>query len=84
MTKHSTSSSPDFDELRKHLGRNIARIRQLRGLSQEALGLEAGIARSYMSGLEQGKRNPTLKLLIRLAAALDVSIAELFEKPPGN
>lgn len=64
---------------------NIRRLRTGRGLSQEALAVDAEIDRSYMSGLERGLENPTVRLLARLAEALSCEIAEFFSKPaPGE
>lgn len=54
------------------LGKNVRRQRQARGMSQEELALEAGMKRSYVSELERGLRNPTVRALGRLAEALDV------------
>ena len=54
------------------LGRNVRNCRQARGMSQEELALEAGMKRSYVSELERGLRNPTVRALGRLAEALDV------------
>jgi transcriptional regulator with XRE-family HTH domain len=54
------------------LGRNVRRQRQALGLSQEQLALEAGMKRSYVSELERGLRNPTVRALGRLADALAV------------
>lgn len=54
------------------LGRNIRAWRLERGLSQEQLALDAGMKRSYVSELERGLRNPTVRALGRLAEALKV------------
>ena len=54
------------------LGRNVRRQRHALGLSQEQLALEAGMKRSYVSELERGLRNPTVRALGRLADALAV------------
>ena len=54
------------------LGANVRAARKARGLSQEALALDAEMKRSYLSELERGKRNPTVRALGRLAAALQV------------
>jgi transcriptional regulator with XRE-family HTH domain len=59
------------------LGRNVREHRQVRGMSQEQLALEAGMKRSYVSELERGLRNPTVRALGRLAAALEVEPALL-------
>jgi len=54
------------------LGRNLRNWRLKRGMTQEQLALEAGMKRSYLSELERGLRNPTVRAIIRLAAALSV------------
>lgn len=59
------------------LGRNARAIRLELGLSQEEVAFRAGFKRSYLSDLERGTRNPTVRALARLAAALDVHPARL-------
>jgi len=59
------------------MGRNVRRLREEAGLSQEQLAFEAGMKRSYVSDLERGTRNPTVRALGRLAAALKVEPASL-------
>ncbi len=63
------------------LGKNVRSFRVQQGLSQENLALDAGMKRSYLSDLERGVRNPTVKALGRLAAALGVRPAQLLEGP---
>jgi transcriptional regulator with XRE-family HTH domain len=60
------------------LGRNVRRIRQQRGLTQEQLAFEANIDLTYMGGIERGKRNPSLLVMARIADALSVSLIRLF------
>jgi transcriptional regulator with XRE-family HTH domain len=60
---------------------NIRRIRVKRGLSQERLAYDAEIDRSYMGGVERREENPTVDLIDRIAAILEVPISELFRKP---
>ncbi|VXC65614.1 helix-turn-helix domain-containing protein [Sphingomonas sp. 8AM] len=62
------------------LGANVRRRRKLAGMSQEALALESGLKRSYVSDLERGTRNPTVRALGRLAEALKVKPAVLLEE----
>jgi transcriptional regulator with XRE-family HTH domain len=52
------------------LGRNVRGRRLELGMSQEQLALDAGMKRSYVSELERGLRNPTVRALGRLAEAL--------------
>ena len=50
------------------------------GWSQERLAERADMDRSYIAGIEVGARNPSLKALERLAAALSIQLCELFKK----
>jgi transcriptional regulator with XRE-family HTH domain len=69
-------------ELAEILGRNLRAARKRRGLSQEELALDAGFKRGYVSDMERGTRNPSIKALARLALALDVDPAALLTSPP--
>jgi transcriptional regulator with XRE-family HTH domain len=60
---------------------NLRRIRVNRGLSQERLAFDASVDRSYVGGLERQEENPTVDVLDRLAATLEVSISDLFKQP---
>jgi len=64
-------------DMRKLVGRNVKRIRQERGLTQEQLAERSGFSQQYISGLEQGRRNPTIVSIYELAIALGVSHMEL-------
>jgi transcriptional regulator with XRE-family HTH domain len=61
-------------------GRVLREHRAKVGLSQEALALEAGVDRTFVSLLERGKRQPTLETLFRLAKVLDISPATLVSR----
>ena len=60
---------------------NLRRLRVERGVSQERLAFDSGVDRSYLGGVERQEQNPTVDVLDRLAATLDVSISELFRVP---
>jgi transcriptional regulator with XRE-family HTH domain len=62
------------------LGQNVRRLRIEQVLSQEELAFQAGMKRSYLSDLERGTRNPTVRALGRLAAALGVAPELLLTK----
>ena len=64
-------------DMRKLVGRNFARIRQHKGLTQEQVEERSGFSQQYLSGLERGRRNPTVVTLLELARALGVSHVEL-------
>lgn len=59
------------------LGRNVRHYRKLRGLTQEQLALEVEMERSYVSDLERGTRNPSVRALGRLAEALGIEPSQL-------
>lgn len=60
-------------------GRQVALLRREAGLSQEALAFESGLARSYLGGVERGQRNVSLVNICRIASALKVGPARLFD-----
>jgi len=69
---------------KKMFGVSVKVWRELRGLSQEKLAERAELHRTYVSDIERGARNVSLKNITRLAKALDVSIAALFPQPLQN
>ncbi len=69
-------------DLPQIFGRNVRQWRTKQGLSQEELALESGMKRSYVSDLERGTRNPSIKAIARLAAALDVEPDILLRAKP--
>ncbi len=64
-------------DMRKLVGRNVNRLRLEKGLTQEAFAEKSGFSQQYISGLEQGKRNPTVVSLWELAQALGVKPVDL-------
>ena len=64
-----------------HLAHNARRLREERGLSQQQMAKLSGIPRPTWASLESGSANPTLAVLSRAAAALQVSIEELIGPP---
>lgn len=64
-------------DVKKRLGVNVRRLREGKGVSQEAFAFEAGIHRTYVSDIERGARNPTITVVERLADALGVTAADL-------
>lgn len=73
-------------------GQVLRELRKGRDLSQEALALESGVERNYVSLLELGRNSASVKMIFRLAPALGVSVAEFMgmveiranEKQPGR
>ena len=59
------------------VGRNVRRRRQELGLSQEQVAHDAGITLRYMGMVERGQQNPSLDVMVRIAAALSMKPADL-------
>ena len=55
-----------------YVGPAIRALRERAGISQEELAARANLDRTYVSGIERSRRNPTIRSLVRLAEALDV------------
>jgi XRE family transcriptional regulator, regulator of sulfur utilization len=68
---------PDAPAAAQHLARNLAGLRHARALTQAGLAKAAGVPRSTIATLESGAGNPSLAVLVKVAAALGVPIDEL-------
>ena len=66
-------------DIRQRLGRNVRKLRQAKGWSQEAYADEVGIHRTYVSDIERGSRNPTIVIVEKLALTLGVSASSLLD-----
>jgi transcriptional regulator with XRE-family HTH domain len=72
-------------DMRRLVGRNFACIRRAKGLTQENVAELSGFSQQYLSGLEQGRRNPSVVTLYQIAQALGVSHLDLLrpeDEPP--
>lgn len=63
--------------MRKLVGRNFLKLRKQKGFTQEKFSEASGFTQQYISGLEQGRRNPTVVTLFELATTLGVSHVDL-------
>lgn len=61
------------------VGANILKLRKRRGLSQEELAVDAEIDVTYLRGIERGRRNPSLTVLVRIATQLGVHPTKLLQ-----
>lgn len=59
-------------------GNHLRILREKKGLSQEEFAHRAGLDRTYISGVENGRRNVSLKALNSIANAMKINLAELF------
>jgi transcriptional regulator with XRE-family HTH domain len=66
------------------LGKQIRRLREEKGVSQEAFAALADLDRAYFGGIERGERNVAALNLIKIAVALEVEVGELFPPQPGR
>ncbi len=66
-------------DVRQRLAVNMKRLRKERGWSQEALADEAGLDRTYISGIERVVKNPTITVIERIASALGCRLGILLD-----
>jgi len=66
-------------EISSKLGQNLKRIRTKKRMSQGDIARALDVHRAYVSGIENGKRNPTLATIQKLADALGVLVGELLK-----
>jgi transcriptional regulator with XRE-family HTH domain len=71
------------EDVRRMLGRDVKRLRKAAGLTQADLAERMGVDRAYVSGLELGRRNPTIITVWHVAEALGVRLRSFFgeDKP---
>ena len=68
-----------MDKISKQLGQNMKRIRAKKGMSQGDIARALEVDRGYISNIENGKKNPTIATIQKLANALKVSADELLK-----
>lgn len=66
-----------IDTLPKQFGGKVRKERGRLNLSQEQLAFKTGLDRTYISGIERGRRNPSLKNIGKIADALSISLRDL-------
>lgn len=66
-------------DIKEKIGQRIKQLRKEIAISQEALANEAEVDRTYVTDVENGRRNVSVEILERLIKALKVSIAEFFD-----
>ena len=63
----------------EEIGKRIKEIRSEKGISQEKLALKAELDRTYVAGVENGKRNPSIKSLEKIINALYINFGCFFK-----
>ncbi|WP_461355192.1 helix-turn-helix domain-containing protein [Bradyrhizobium sp. USDA 4454] len=71
-------------DMRRLVGQNVRRIRLEKKLTQEQFSDMSGFSQQYLSGLESGRRNPTVVTLYEIAKALGVSHLDLLAPSPSR
>jgi transcriptional regulator with XRE-family HTH domain len=74
------SGKTDADAALEKIGNAVRELRKEQSVSQEALADSASLDRSHLGRIERGERNVTLLNLVKIAAALRVSVAELVNR----
>jgi len=84
-TRQSRASGATGDgDFELAFGRILQEVRNERKISQEQLGFEAGYHRTYISLIERGLKNPSLKTVFRLAETLNLPASELVRRLEGK
>jgi transcriptional regulator with XRE-family HTH domain len=73
-----------MEDIRKIVGRNVRSLREEHGFSQEELGFECGLHRTYISGIERGVRNPSVLIVQKIALSLNTSPDQLLAGSSKN
>ena len=71
-------------KIQTRVGLNVRRLRLQKKLPQLTIAFEADVALNYIGGIENGKKNPTVAILARLAKALRVDPAALLVPVPES
>jgi len=66
--------------IEQQFGRRVRHLREAKSWNQERMAAEAGIHRSYLAGIESGRRNPSLQNIAKIASALGVPVVALFDQ----
>lgn len=80
MPKSNKPSISRPDPLLRRFGQRIRDLRQERKWSQEDLAGKTGLHVTYVSGLERGRRNPTLRVIAQLSLALDIDLGDMLAR----
>jgi transcriptional regulator with XRE-family HTH domain len=67
-------------DIKKKFGQKVKKLRQAKGLSQEALAYDAELDRTYIPSIEKGERNVSITVIEKIAKALKVKISILFDE----
>lgn len=79
--RHNRAMSIVGKKVTKKLGKKIQKLRKAAGYSsQEEFAEALGLSRTHVGHIEQGRKNPSMEVMVKIAKKLKVDISELFEK----
>lgn len=81
MKDKDQSKKNDTKKVNQLFGDKVRYLRMLKGLSQEELGEQCGLHRTYIGQIERAEKNITLQNIYKIANTLDVEIKELLDIP---
>jgi transcriptional regulator with XRE-family HTH domain len=67
------------EDILVRFGNRVRELRRATGASQEEFAFRCDLDRTYISGIERGRRNVSLRNLVTIAQALDVTLSQLFD-----
>lgn len=73
-----------MEKLSELFGQAIRKLRKNTGITQEVLAQKAHIDRTYMSSIERGKKNPTIKVIYKISQGLGISVSDIINEFEGN
>ncbi|HEY8435673.1 MAG TPA: helix-turn-helix transcriptional regulator [Haloplasmataceae bacterium] len=79
--KDKKKYNTDIQRINRLFGERVRQLRIMKGLTQEELGLQCGLHRTYIGQIERAEKNVTLQSIYKIANTLDVEIKELLDIP---
>ncbi len=79
LTHNQQLNTFNLMDIRIKIGLRIKEFRKTKGLSQEQLALKAEIDRTYMTSVENGKRNVSIQNIEKIVKALEISFEDFFK-----
>ncbi len=65
-------------DIRKKVGKRLRELRLAKGLSQEKFSFECDLDRTYIAGIEQGRRNVSIVNIEKIAKSFNISVSDFF------
>lgn len=81
MTKKDKNTYSDVNRVNRIFGERVRQLRLMKGLTQEELGLQCGLHRTYIGQIERAEKNITLQSMYKIANTLDMEIKDLVDMP---